>query len=189
MIRHSISKRRMLVGTRWTPSNRRRPFSNLALQPFPSDLRVARAVDYRHVPAGPPHHSWCFRRARRAKLVSSGCPPFAGFVVRWGPATGIRSSKARTPTSRPGEADDLRFHTKITSPSRLPLSRSRTRHDVGSGPSPEGERGAGVPLPGFSCSTLDASCIQRTSAGTPFDRAPHSTSHRPFSRDRREATS
>jgi hypothetical protein len=53
MLRHSISKRRMLVGTRWTPSNLRRPFSKSALRPFPSDLRVARAVDNRHVPAGP----------------------------------------------------------------------------------------------------------------------------------------
>lgn len=52
------------------------------------------------------------------------------FVVRSGPATGIRSSRARTPSSRLGEANDPRFQARITSPTRLPLSRSRTHRDA-----------------------------------------------------------
>jgi len=49
-------------------------------------------------------------------------------VVRLGPATGIRARKPRLLPHAREKLDDPRFQAKITSPSRLPPSRSRTRH-------------------------------------------------------------
>jgi len=51
-------------------------------------------------------------------------------VVRLGPATGIRARKPRLLPHARERLCDPRFQAKITSPSRLPLSRSRARRVV-----------------------------------------------------------
>lgn len=149
------------------------------------------AVDTATVQQALLHHSWWLRRARRAKLVSSGLPLFDGFVVRAGPecrpkatSTGALpwcpGSKARTPSSRRKRLCDPRFQAEITSFSRLPPRDPGTRVELPVGNSNrargEEESFAGILQPcsrGFLHST--------TFTGTPLDRASPSTSPRTIS--------
>jgi hypothetical protein len=102
-------------------------------------------------------------------------------VVRLGPATGIRARKPRLLPHAREKLDDPRFQAKITSPSRLPLSRSRARHVVDPKVAARGRAGElktpcraryREPVARLSLdSTLDAFCIRRR----PWAR--HSTAH------------
>lgn len=83
-------------------------------------------------------------------------------VVRLGPATGIRARKLGLLPHARERLFDPRFQAKITSPSRLPLSRSRARRAVDPKVADRGRTGElEILMPGLPDSILDASCIRR----------------------------
>jgi len=95
------------------------------LRPVFAHLRVDRAVDTATFqPAFPTihgeHEGHDARSSSRAVSRSSICS-----VVRSGPATGIRARKPRLLPHAREKLCDPRFQAKISSPSRLPLSRSQ----------------------------------------------------------------
>jgi len=178
MLRHSISKRRMQFGTRGTSTNRWIRFPFWAFRPSsstsPSEPRV---VETTTVQQALPHHSWWLRRARRAKLVSSGLPLFDGFVVRAGLSAARKRHRqepchgvtARKPTLRPHAE---RGFAIPVSRRRPPLSRDfhpeiprRVSHCLAAMRAVlEGWRD---PLPGSSDPSLAVSCIRRCSRARP----------------------
>jgi hypothetical protein len=122
-------------------------------------------------------------------------------VVRLGPATGIRARKSGLLPHAREKLGDPRFQAKITSPSRLPLSRSRARRAVDPKVAARGRAGelknhclvrgtAWTRCLGACCQAffrLDSRCFlhSTTSMGTPLDLTSPSTSRRTLSRNDR----
>jgi hypothetical protein len=177
----------MLVGTRRTSMNRLTRSFRERFGPRISRVRVdcARWTPRRSSRPSSTIHGG-LRRARRAKLVSSGLPLFDGFVVRSGPECRPRATstgalpwcpgpKARTPSSRRERLCDPRFQAEITSSSRLPPRDPEARFSLPGG-SVSRARGveesfAGILRP-YSWSFLHSTMF----TGTPYDRASPSTS-------------
>jgi hypothetical protein len=162
MLRYSISKRQKPIGTHRTSLNRRRSSELEPRGPLPNTYAwPARWIPMRSSQPSPPihgeHEGHDARSSSRAVSRSS-----IRFVVRSGPATGIRARKLGLLPHARKRLIDPRYQTKITSPSRLPLSRSRARRAVDPKVARQRARwGAGDPLPGLPDSILDASCIRR----------------------------
>jgi len=99
--------------------------------------------------------------------------------VRSGPATGIRARKLGLLPHAREKLCDPRFQAKITSPSRLPLSRSRTRRVVDPRVAARGRVGE-LEIQCQDVSRLDSRCFlhSMTPMSTPLDRTSPSTSRR-----------
>jgi len=133
------------------------------------------------------HDGWW--RARRAKLVSSGCPLFDGFVVRSGLCvTGEGDTSGALPRCSRPESRSSVLTPKEALRSPFPggdhlflatsTSKSRGAFRCARRPGDPCSRGGGDPLPGPSLPCSRGLLHSTMPLGTPLDRATPSTSPR-----------